>query len=98
MRELNWATLGCGAIAHQLAESMKKQNRTLYGVANRTYDHAVDFANQYGVGKVYDRIDDLFEDDSVDVIYISTPHNTHLPFLMKALQSGKHVLCEKPLR
>ena len=57
----------------------------------------MDFAQKYGIEKVYDKIDDVFRDDNVDIIYISTPHNTHIDFLRKALKNGKHVLCEKSI-
>ena len=39
----------------------------------------------------------MFTDPDVDVIYITTPHNTHLPFMEKALRGGKHVLAEKSI-
>lgn len=97
MKQYNWATLGCGVIAHQLAESMELKGRKLYSVANRTHEKAVAFAKEYGIEKVYDKIDDVFEDEKVDIIYISTPHNTHIDFLRKALKAGKHVLCEKSI-
>ncbi len=47
--------------------------------------------------KVYNDIDELFKDENVDIIYISTPHNTHIKYLRKALAAGKHVLCEKSI-
>lgn len=97
MIRYRWATLGCGVIAHQLAEAMKAQGATLYSVANRTKAKAEQFAAQYGIEKVYDTIEEVFEDENVDVIYISTPHNTHLPYLKQALAAGKHVLCEKSI-
>lgn len=97
MKKLNWVTLGCGVIANQLAAALQKDGRTLYGVANRTYDKAVAFAEKYSVQKVYENIDDIFTDNNVDVIYISTPHNTHIQYLRKALSHGKHVLCEKSI-
>ena len=97
MIRYRWATLGCGVIAHQLAEAMKAQGATLYSVANRTKAKAEQFAAQYGIEKVYDTIEEVFEDENVDVIYISTPHNTHLPYLKQALVAGKHVLCEKSI-
>lgn len=97
MKQYNWATLGCGAIANELARTIEKQGRRLYGVANRTYGNAVAFAKKYGVSKVYDRIEDIFTDDEVDIIYISTPHNTHAHYLAEALKWGKHVLCEKSI-
>lgn len=97
MRELNWATLGCGVIANQLEQALEGEGRKLYSVANRTHAKGVAFAEKYGIGKVYDNIDDVFADPDVDVIYISTPHNTHIEFLRKALTAGKHVLCEKSI-
>ena len=80
-RELHWATLGCGVIANELANALAKQGRKLYSVANRTHDKAVAFAEKYGIDKVYDSIDEVFEDPDVDVIYIATPHNTHIAYL-----------------
>lgn len=37
----------------------------------------------------------MFADDQVDIVYIATPHNTHIQYLREALKAGKHVLCEK---
>ena len=93
MKEYKWVSIGCGVIANELAKSGVK----LYGVANRSYDKAVAYANKYGVEKVYDNIDDVYKDKDVDIIYISTPHNTHISFLRKALSASKHVLCEKSI-
>ncbi len=92
-----WATLGCGVIGHQLAEAMQKLGGNLYEVGNRTLEKAVKFAEQYGIGKVYDKPEDMFADPDVDIIYISTPHNTHIKYLRQALAAGKHVLCEKSI-
>ena len=71
--------------------------RNLYAVGNRTHEKAVKFAEQYGIGKVYDKPEDMFADPDVDIIYISTPHNTHIKYLRQALAAGKHVLCEKSI-
>ena len=95
MKEYHWATLGCGVIANQLAETLAKQGRTLYAVANRTHQKALAFAQKYHVKKVYDVIEDVFTDKEVDIIYISTPHNTHISYIIQALKNGKHVLCDK---
>ena len=48
MKQLNWATLGCGVIANELAHALSKEGRTLYSVANRTHEKAVAFAQKYG--------------------------------------------------
>lgn len=97
MKQYNWVIVGCGAIANELAQAMEKEGRRLYGVANRTYENAVRFGEKYGIPKVYQNIDDVFTDDEVDIVYISTPHNTHSGYLYKALEHGKHVLCEKSI-
>ena len=96
-KNLNWAMLGVGVIANEAAQALHKQGKNLYAVANRTHDKAVAFAEKYSVPKVYDAIDDMFDDDLLDVIYIATPHNTHYPFMKRALESGKHLLVEKSI-
>ena len=63
-----------------------KMGKKLYAVANRTHEKAVDFAKKYGVEKVYDKIEDMFYDDETDIIYITTPHNTHIKFMIEALK------------
>lgn len=97
MKEYHWVSLGCGVIANQLATSMQQEGRSLYGVANRTYSKALEFAKKYQISKVYENIEDIFTDENVDIIYISTPHNTHKQYLEKALRHGKHILCEKSI-
>lgn len=96
-KNLNWAVLGTGVIANQMAAALAKMGRRLYAVGNRTHDKAVAFAEKYGVEKVYDTIDDMFLDEAVDIIYITTPHNTHYEFMKKALEHGKHIFVEKSI-
>lgn len=95
--QYKWATLGTGVIANELAQALQAMGGNIYSVANRTYDKGVEFAQKYGIEKVYAEIDEVFEDPEVDIIYISTPHNTHINYLRKALAGGKHVLCEKSI-
>ena len=97
MKNLNWAVLGVGVIANEMAQALHKHGRNLYGVANRTHEKAVAFAEKYSVEKVYDSIDEIFSDKNVDVIYLTTPHNTHYPFMKRALDNGKHLLVEKSI-
>lgn len=77
-----WATLGCGVIGNELAHAMQALGGGLYAVGNRTQRKAQEFAAQYGIPKVYERMEDVFDDPNVDIIYISTPHNTHINYLM----------------
>ena len=94
---LNWAVLGTGVIANEMAQALQKMGKSLYAVGNRTHEKAVAFAEKYGVSKVYDTIDDMFLDADVDIIYITSPHNTHYAFMKQALMHGKHLLVEKSI-
>lgn len=97
MSDIKWAVLGTGVIANEMAVALKKIGRNIYAVGNRTYSKAVDFAKKYGIEKVYDDYNDMFTDSDVNVIYITTPHNTHIEFMKKAIRNGKHILVEKSI-
>ncbi len=97
MSEIRWAVLGTGVIANEMAAALKKNGKNIYAVGNRTYKKAVEFAKKYGIEKVYDDFNDMFADPDVDVIYITTPHNTHYEFMIKAINNGKHILVEKSI-
>lgn len=96
-KELRWAILGTGVIANEMAEALQRVGRIPFAVGNRTRSKAMEFAKKYQIGKVYEEFHQMFTDEEVDVIYITTPHNTHIEFVMEALKNGKHVLCEKSI-
>ena len=96
-KNIRWAVLGTGVIANEMASALQKMGKRLYAVANRTPSKAVAFGEKYQVEKIYDRMEDIFTDSMVDVIYITTPHNTHYGFIKKALENGKHVFVEKSI-
>ena len=87
-KDMNWAVLGTGVIANEMAAGLQKMGKSLYAVGNRTHSKGVAFAEKYGIGKVYGTIDEMFTDDNVDIIYITSPHNTHYGFMKKALEEG----------
>lgn len=97
MSDIKWAVLGTGVIANEMAEAFRKSGRKIYAVGNRTHSKALEFAVKYGIQKVYDDFHEMFEDPEVDVIYITTPHNTHIEFMKEALKNGKHLLVEKSI-
>ena len=97
MKDIKWAVLGTGVIANEMAVALKKNGKNIYAVGNRTYDKAVAFAEKYGIGKVYSDYNEMFTDPDVDVIYITTPHNTHIQFMRKAIENGKHIPVEKSI-
>ena len=97
MKNINWAILGTGVVANEMAEALSNAGKEIYAVGNRTHSKAVSFAKKYNIGKVYDDFHEMFSDPEVDVIYITTPHNTHIEFMREALKNGKHLLTEKSI-
>lgn len=91
-----WGIIGCGHIANEMAQAFEDMGECFYGVYSRTYDKAVDFAKKYNIKNVYSSVDEMLNDD-VDIVYIATPHNSHIGYLKKSLGAGKHVLCEKAI-
>ncbi len=93
----NWAFIGAGGIANDMAAIFKEHGRSVYGIFNRTFSKAEAFAEKYGIEHLYKNSEELFEDGNVDIVYIATTHDTHYGFAKKCLLSGKHVLVEKAI-
>ena len=66
-------------------------------VASRDADRAGEYAREHGIERAYGSYEALLADPDVDAVYISLPNALHLEWTRRALQAGKHVLCEKPL-
>lgn len=93
---MNFAILGLGNIAQKMAETVNRmEDVTLYGVAARDINKAVNFAKRFGVKKAYGTYEDLINDKEIDLIYIATPHAYHYEQVKMCLEKGKPVLCEK---
>lgn len=98
IQKIKWGIIGLGNIANQFAADLQLlEDAEIVAVASRNSDNANAFAQKYNCKKAYDSYDALFADESVDIIYIATPHNSHAELSIKALENGKHVLCEKPI-
>lgn len=96
--KIKWGIIGLGNIANQfVADLLLIEGAELFAVASRNKEHAAEFAKKYNSVKAYDSYEALFKDDEVDIVYIATPHNLHAELSIKALENGKHVLCEKPI-
>lgn len=91
-----FAVIGCGRIAPRHIENIEKVGR-LIAVCDIVHEKANLLAAKYNV-KAYYSIDDLLrEEKDIDVISVCTPNGYHAEHSIKSLQSGKHVLCEKPM-
>jgi predicted dehydrogenase len=69
----------------------------LTAVSSRTLAKAQDAAARFDIPKAYGSYDDLLADPDIEVVYIPLPNGFHAEWSIKAMQAGKHVLCEKPL-
>ena len=97
-KQLNWGILGAAKIARSLAPAIRESRfARAYAVASRTLAKAETFANEHGFEKGYGSYEALLEDPEVQVIYNPLPNSLHCEWTIKALNAGKHVLCEKPL-
>lgn len=98
MQKLRWGIIGTGNIAKQFADGVLRSEKTvLAAVASRSLESAELFAKQFGISQSYGDYQAILADKSVDAIYLSLPNSMHHEWTIRALTSGKHVLCEKPL-
>lgn len=89
--------LGTGWIAHEMGEALKRVNGEIYACCATSMESAEKYAEEFDVKNAYGSADEMLADKNIDIVYIATPHNSHYEFLMKALQSGKNVFCEKAI-
>ena len=88
--------LGVGLIGDLTAPTMAAQPEVeCYAVASRTLSKAEAFAKKYGFQKAYGSYEELLADPQVELVYVATPHSHHCEWMMKALEAGKPVFCEK---
>jgi predicted dehydrogenase len=66
-------------------------------IASRELSKARDAAAQLGIAKAYGSYEELLADPEIDVIYNPLPNHLHVPWSIRAMEAGKHVLCEKPV-
>jgi predicted dehydrogenase len=96
--QLRWGLLGTGRINRALIPPIRSSKKSqLMAVASRSYEKASEYANNWGIPHFYASYKELLADPEIDVIYISLPNGLHTEWSIKAMQAGKHVLCEKPL-
>lgn len=94
--------IGALGASHMAEVALLKPARRLpdieiAAVAARDPLRAAHFARRYGIARVYATYSALLDDPLLDAIYIPLPNSLHAPWTIRALQAGKHVLCEKPM-
>ncbi|WP_051223316.1 Gfo/Idh/MocA family protein [Conexibacter woesei] len=93
MSSLNWGLLSTARINDALLHA----GVNAVAVGSRDEAKARAYADARGIAKAYGSYEALLADPDIDIIYNSLPNSMHLPWAVRALEAGKHVLCEKPL-
>lgn len=98
-RRLRIGVLGCGQIAQaaHFESCTKARNAELYAICDLADDLRMRMAATHGPQKSYADYDAMLADPDVDAVIIATADQWHVPMSIRALEAGKHVLCEKPI-
>src|SRR5207245_7870964 len=99
MKTARWGILGTANIAtgNVLPAMQQGTYCDITAIASRSLEKARAAATQLGILKAYGSYEELLADPEIDAIYNPLPNHLHVPWSIKALQAGKHVLCEKPI-
>jgi xylose dehydrogenase (NAD/NADP) len=93
-RPLRWGILSTANISGALLDS---GHGGFVAVASRGLDRAQAFAREHGLERAYGSYEELLADPEIDAIYNPLPNSMHVDWSIRALEAGKHVLCEKPM-
>ncbi|HEX3225977.1 MAG TPA: Gfo/Idh/MocA family oxidoreductase [Gaiellaceae bacterium] len=95
---VKWGIVSTADINRKVIPGAKaSQQVDLVGVASRTQERADAYAQQWGIPRAYGSYDALLADPEIEAVYISLPNTMHCEWSIRAVEAGKHVLCEKPL-
>ena len=100
--KLRWGILGAARINQQLMPAIvEAENSELVAIASRRPGAAAETLDKYAPQqkdvKIYDNPESLLADDAIQVVYIPLANNEHAQWVLRAIEQGKHVLCEKPM-
>ena len=95
---LRWGLLSTARINNALIPPLRTSKRNkLLAVASRSQDKADGYAREKKIKRAHGSYEALLADPEIDVIYNPLPNHLHAEWTIKALEAGKHVLCEKPI-
>ena len=99
MSKVRWGIVSTAKIGTEkvIPAMQSSQYCDIVAIASRNSDKARQAAQQLGIPKSYGSYDALFADDQIDAIYNPLPNHLHVPVSIRAMEAGKHVLCEKPI-
>jgi predicted dehydrogenase len=97
--KLNWGILGNAMIGRKcvMPAIARSRNGCIRALGTLRPHQARDVVKDNSIGFLYDSYDAILQDPEIHAVYIPLPNHLHLPWTLRALAAGKHVLCEKPL-
>ena len=98
-RAVRWGVLGAARIAvrHVLPALRGSAGSSIHAIASRSAETAQQLARSFEIPHAYPSYAQLLADPQIDAVYIPLPNDLHALWTIRALEAGKHVLCEKPL-
>lgn len=98
MKQVRWGIVGTGNIATQFAQGLQVvEHAQITAVASRSVESAKAFAKEFDIPRYYGSYADMANDPELDIVYIGVPHPQHYENVMRFLDAGYAVICEKPL-
>ena len=99
MRKVKWGVIGVAKIATEKVIPAMQQGKVseIAAIASRDPAKARAAAEKLGIPRSYGSYEELLADPEIEAIYNPLPNEVHVPWTLKALAAGKHVLCEKPI-
>ena len=99
MQKLRWGVLSTAKIGREkvIPALQASQHNTVVAICSRDVQNARATADALGIAQAYGSYEDMLADPQIDAIYNPLPNHLHVDWSIKALQAGRHVLCEKPL-
>jgi xylose dehydrogenase (NAD/NADP) len=97
MEPVRWGLLSTARINQAILQGAQLTDRAeVVAVASRDQRRADDYAREHGLERAHGSYEALLADPDVEVVYVSLPNALHTEWSIRALEAGKHVLCEKP--
>ena len=99
MRKVKWGVLGVAKIAvEKVIPAMQRGEASdIAAIASRDLGKARAAADKLGIARAYGSYEELLADPEIEAVYNPLPNELHVPWTLRALAAGKHVLCEKPI-
>ncbi len=94
---VRWGILSTARINRPIIAAARESDRfEVVAVASRDQERADAYAREHGIARAHGTYEALLADAEVEAVYISLPNSMHVEWTIRALEAGKHVLCEKP--